>query len=119
FPYVVVSPAYFTKTIPLGVLTQTASAFSSVQNSLSFFVTAYRSIAEWRAVIARLDGFQTAVETGHRIAVTPPVIEVARANAPDVAIGPLDLRLPAGQPLAAVDGVKVAPREHVLVVGPS
>jgi vitamin B12/bleomycin/antimicrobial peptide transport system ATP-binding/permease protein len=119
FPYIVVSPAYFTRAIPLGVLTQTASAFSSVQNSLSFFVTAYRSIAEWRAVIARLDGFQAAVEAGHRVAVTPPVIAVEAGDASNVAVRQLELRLPNGQTLAHADGVRFMPRERVLVTGPS
>jgi putative ATP-binding cassette transporter len=37
---------------------QTASASSSVQKALSFFVSIYRVLAEWRAVVARLDGFE-------------------------------------------------------------
>ena len=57
FPFVVVSPAYFAGAIQLGGLMQTSSAFGSVQGALSFFVTAYRSLAEWRAVIERLAGF--------------------------------------------------------------
>ena len=57
FPFIVVSPAYFAGAVQLGGLMQTASAFNSVQTALSFFITAYRQIAEWRAVIARLDGF--------------------------------------------------------------
>src|SRR5262249_17345964 len=56
FPFIVISPAYFAGTVQLGGLMQTASAFNSVQTALSFFVTAYRQLAEWRAVIARLDG---------------------------------------------------------------
>ena len=60
FPYVVVSPAYFAGTMQLGGLMQTASAFNSVQTSLSFFITVYRQLAEWRAVIERLAGFQLA-----------------------------------------------------------
>ncbi len=35
---------------------QTASAFGSVQDSLSFIVTSYRTIAEWRSVVERLSG---------------------------------------------------------------
>src|SRR4030095_11126631 len=62
FPFIVISPAYFAGTVQLGGLMQTASVFSSVQKALSFFVDAYRSLAEWRAVIARLDGFNIAVE---------------------------------------------------------
>ena len=78
FPYAVVSPAYFAGTIQLGGLMQTASAFDSVQSALSFFAssTVYRQLAEWRAVIERLAGFERAVEAGRAAAVTPPVIEV-------------------------------------------
>jgi putative ATP-binding cassette transporter len=55
-----VAPAYFADKIHLGGMMQTASAFSSVQKALSFFVTIYRALAEWRAVVARLDGFEMA-----------------------------------------------------------
>ena len=73
FPYAVVSPAYFAGSIQLGGLMQTASAFSSVQGALSFFAssTVYRQLAEWRAVIARLAGFQLAVEAARAVAVSP------------------------------------------------
>jgi len=53
FPYIVVAPAYFSGAVQLGGLMQTASAFNSVQNALSYFITAYRQIAEWRSVVAR------------------------------------------------------------------
>ena len=62
FPYVLVAPAYFAGKIQLGGMMQTASAFSSVQGALSFFVTAYRTLAEWRSIVARLDGFEMAVD---------------------------------------------------------
>ena len=79
FPYVVVSPAYFAGTMQLGGLMQTASAFNSVQTSLSFFITVYRQLAEWRAVIQRLSGFQLSAAAARAAAVTPPVIEVVPA----------------------------------------
>ena len=41
FPYIVVSPAYFSGAVQLGGLMQTASAFGSVQGALSFFITTY------------------------------------------------------------------------------
>ena len=54
FPFVVCAPAYFAKTMQLGGLMQTASAFASVQGALSYFVSSqvYRTLAEWLAVIA-------------------------------------------------------------------
>ena len=60
FPYILVAPAYFEKKVLLGGLTQTASAFGSVQSALSVFVTIYRTMADWRAIVARLDGFEAA-----------------------------------------------------------
>ncbi|MBV9558017.1 MAG: ABC transporter ATP-binding protein/permease, partial [Pseudolabrys sp.] len=77
FPYIVASPAYFAGAIQLGGLMQTASAFNSVQTSLSFFITVYRQMAEWRAVIERLSGFDRAVAAAEAAAVTPPVIAVS------------------------------------------
>ena len=66
FPYIIVAPAYFSGAMQLGGLMQTASAFNSVQSALSYFVTSYRQIAEWRAVIARLTGFEEAIAAGRR-----------------------------------------------------
>ena len=64
------SPAYFSGAVQLGTLTQTASAFSSVQESLSFFVTFYRSIAEWAAVVDRLTGFNRALDEAQTMAAS-------------------------------------------------
>jgi putative ATP-binding cassette transporter len=76
FPYVVVSPAYFSGRVQLGGLMQIASAFNSVQRAVSVFITIYRDFAEWRAVIERLDGFDRAIAEAQVAAHTPPVIEV-------------------------------------------
>ena len=120
FPYVVVSPAYFGGVIQLGMLTQTASAFGSVQTALSFFVNAYRQIAEWRAVIARLTGFDAAIVAGRAAATTmPAIVVVPDAAAGHVAIEDLEVRLPDGTPLVAADALRLAAAERVLVTGPS
>ena len=57
FPFVVAMPRYLSKEITLGGLIQIASAFGRVQESLSYFVDMYASLAEWRAVVERLTGF--------------------------------------------------------------
>jgi putative ATP-binding cassette transporter len=120
FPYVVVSPAYFSGAIQLGGLTQTASAFSSVERSLSFFITIYRTLAEWRAVVERLDGFDRAIAEAQVAAYTPPVIEVrTQKGQPGIEIDDLAVRLPAGTPLVAADDVVFGPGDRVLVTGPS
>ena len=120
FPYVVVSPAYFAEKMQLGGLMQTASAFSSVQTALSFFIDAYRSLAEWRAVIQRLDGFGVAVVAAQAAAHTPPVIEVqAGGDGRTVELNDVAVNLPSGVPLVSSDNVKLLRSEPVLFNGPS
>ncbi len=119
FPYIVASPAYFANAIQLGGLMQTASAFNSVQSSLSFFITVYRTMAEWRAVIERLSGFDRAVAAAAAAAVTPPVIAVATEAASKIALNSLSVRLPSGAALVSANGLTVGENEHVLVTGPS
>jgi putative ATP-binding cassette transporter len=119
FPIVVISPAYFAGAVQLGGLTQTASAFGSVQGALSFFVDSYRRIAEWRAVIERLDGFDRSVETARAAAVKPPVVSIVAAEGPAVTLKDLALRLPNGAPLLTADTLTIATGDHVLVTGPS
>jgi putative ATP-binding cassette transporter len=120
FPFVVSSPAYFAGRVQLGGLMQTAAAFGSVQTALSFFVTAYRQLAEWRAVIARLDGFNMAVETAQAATTRKPAIErLAPASRQAVEIDEVLVHLPGGMPLVAVDDIAISAGNRVLVTGPS
>jgi vitamin B12/bleomycin/antimicrobial peptide transport system ATP-binding/permease protein len=120
FPYVMVSPTYFSGAMQLGGLMQTASAFGNVQNSLSYFVSAYQQIAEYQAVVARLSGFEAAIEAGRAAALTPPVIEaVAREASAAITIDHLAVRLPHGEPLLNAEQLALNAGDHVLVSAPS
>ena len=100
FPYILVAPAYFAKKVQLGGLTQTASAFGSVQNALSIFVTIYRTLADWRAIVARLDGFETAIASATTLAKSGDSIGVVSSGAGKaIDLGQLMVRLPNGTPL--------------------
>jgi vitamin B12/bleomycin/antimicrobial peptide transport system ATP-binding/permease protein len=119
-PYFVASPAYFANQIQLGGLMQIASTFSNLQSSLSFFVDAYLQFAEWRSVIARLEGFDATITQSQAAAVAKPAIEVVpRAGNAAVEIHDLLVRLPKGAPLVAADDIVIAPGDTVLVTGPS
>ena len=119
FPYVVLAPAYFAKRIQLGGLMQTADAFSNVQDSLSYFITAYRAFAEWRAVIERLSGFEAAIESASNIAEQRPTIATVTHEAAQIQLAHLEVDLPEGRPVVAADGIAFGPRDRVLVTGPS
>ena len=119
FPFIVVSPAYFAGAMQLGGLMQTASAFNSVQGALSFFINVYRTIAEWRAVIERLAGFDRSVRTAQAIATAPPVITIAAGETSAVSVKDLAVRLPNGAPLVSAADLTITGGERVLVTGPS
>jgi putative ATP-binding cassette transporter len=120
FPYVLVAPAFFADKIQLGGMMQTASAFSSVQQSLSFFVSTYRTLAEWRAVIARLDGFEMSIASAAALATSADSIDIASSTGSDkIDLKHLLVRLPNGRPLVSADGFSIRGHERTLVTGPS
>ncbi len=119
FPFVMVSPAYFANAIQLGGLMQTANAFGRVQEALSVFVSLYRSLAEWSAVIERLSGFDASVATARAVAVTPPAIGIAAGATAAVSFKDLAVRLPDGAPLVNASDLSIGLGERVLVSGPS
>ncbi len=120
FPYILVAPAYFAEKIQLGGMMQTASAFSSVQGALSFFISVYRQLAEWQAVMNRLDGFEAGITAANELATRADRIHVIQA----VGDGTIDfkelaVRLPNGTPLVNADGFSLRKDERTLVTGPS
>jgi vitamin B12/bleomycin/antimicrobial peptide transport system ATP-binding/permease protein len=120
FPYVLVAPAYFAEKIQLGGMMQTASAFSSVQQSLSFFVSVYRALAEWSAVVARLDGFEEAIASAAKLPAAASSIDIVASTGRDkIELRQFLVRLPNGTPLVASDGFSIQSNERTLVSGPS
>ncbi|UGA41848.1 ABC transporter ATP-binding protein/permease [Bradyrhizobium quebecense] len=119
FPYVLIAPAYFANKIQLGGMMQTASAFSSVQDSLSFFITAYRTLAEWQSVVARLDGFENSIRGGDALAQRQDIIHVKPTAGDTIDLDDLLVTLPDGKPLLAADGFSLRDNERTLVTGPS
>ena len=118
FPFIMVSPAYFANKLQLGGLMQTANAFGQVQSALSVFVSLYRSLAEWSAVIERLSGFEQSVASARRLAATSGIV-IDRGEGKAVAFKDLAVRLPDGVPLVNARDVSIDLGEHVLLSGPS
>ena len=119
FPFVVAAPRYFRGDIPLGGLVQTATAFGQVQDSLSFIVSSYTDIAEWRSVVERLVGFEHALEHVRIQAATDGGIRRADGDAARLAVEDVELDLPDGQPLIAGVNFSLARGDTALLWGPS
>ena len=108
-PYVLQFPRFLAGEIKLGDMTQSASAFGSIQDGLSFFRNAYDQFAGYRAAIIRLHGLVIANEEGRalpEVTTTPCVdgtvqLEDVEVRTPDgkQLINPLDMRLEIGDTL--------------------
>ena len=93
--------------------------FGSVQTALSFFISTYRTLAEWRAVVERLDGFEKSIANASALAGQTATVRLQPSSAGAVAVKELALQLPDGKPLLNVKGFSVRSGERVLVTGPS
>jgi putative ATP-binding cassette transporter len=118
FPYLVVGPLYFAGAMQLGALMQIGSAFNSVRASLSYFVTAYRTFAEWIAVVQRLEGFEKA---RHRAVRCGRDGVVERRSDPDgtLAISRLRISDHADQLIATIDPFELKRGTHARVAAVS
>jgi putative ATP-binding cassette transporter len=119
FPYVLVAPAYFAEKVMLGGMMQTASAFSSVQDSLSFFITSYRTLAEWQSVVARLSGFEESIKNAAALTTKENIIHVGSDDKATIDLEKLLVSLPNGTPLVTADGFSIRSGERTLLTGPS
>jgi len=108
-PFIVQAPRLFAREISLGDIFQSATAFHTIHNSLSFFRDAYDSFASYRAAIIRLDGLideNTLARTFTQVTTTASGdgaldLDGVGVRTPDGGhlIRDLDLRLEAGDAL--------------------
>jgi putative ATP-binding cassette transporter len=118
FPFLVAAPSYFSKKIQLGGLMQVISAFSQVQEALSFIVSSYTSIAEYRAIVERLAGFHGRLTAIAASREHEQPIAVDRGGA-GVEVGALDLDLPDGIALQRDVVFSGGAENPVLITGPT
>jgi vitamin B12/bleomycin/antimicrobial peptide transport system ATP-binding/permease protein len=119
FPFFVAGHRFFSGAIPLGGLTQIASAFGQVQTSLSWFVNTYGTLANWKASVDRLLTFHRALEETAADQARHDGLDVQRDSRPTVRAENLDLVLPNGRVILADTGFTLEPGDRVLLSGPS
>lgn len=119
FPFLVAAPRYFAGQIKLGDLMQTASAFDKVQGALSWFISAYAQLADWKATVDRLTSFQAAMASMQTANRDEPGIRGDTAAGSDVTAENVELRLPNGAPLVAPFSLTLQAGRSVLITGPS
>jgi putative ATP-binding cassette transporter len=103
----------------LGSLMQIASAFGQVQSALSFFVKAYSEIADWKAVLNRLAGFDASIDWAKSLDTAAPRVEHVVDGGTALTAEQLTVALPNGQEIVRVSDLVIEPAERVLVTGVS
>jgi len=114
FPFLVAAPRFFSGAIQLGELIQISQAFGKVQDSLSWFVDNYDSLASWRATTDRLTSFEdsmAAQEKDNTSLVTSEAVSLTTDG--------LKLALPTGAVLLAGLELNAGAGDFILLKGPS
>lgn len=116
-PYILAAPYFFAGKITLGQLQQTAGAFARVEAALTYFVAAYQTLAEYKAVIDRLTSFETAIASGQALRNQGPQRQDGATDS--LSLETIIVGLPDGRMLAGAEAIRFLKGERVLITGPS
>ncbi len=114
FPFLVAAPRYFSGAIQLGQVIQISSAFGKVQDSLSWFIDNYNSLASWRATTNRLIDFNNNIERAHA-----QITQHKTSAEPIMLASQLEIQLPNGQTLLSSPHLQLQPGDSVALIGAS
>ncbi|MDV3126233.1 ABC transporter ATP-binding protein/permease [Mycobacterium sp. 21AC1] len=114
-PTVIQAPRLFAGQIQFGDVTQSSSAFTQLQSSLSFFRSVYDAFAGYRAAIIRLHGLVDANETAREL---PSLTTVASTDG-SLELDDVEVRTPAGVRLIDPLDVRLDPGESLVITGTS
>lgn len=122
FPFIVAAPRFFSGAIQLGELMQIASAFGRVQDSLSWLVDNYSTVAAWRATADRLTSFESAVSAAQAQAnavLHPEAGDALAATGLTIALPTRGRTAGEARPLLANVTLQAQAGDAVLLRGPS
>lgn len=117
-PYIIVAPFYFAEKVTLGGMQQTAGSFGRVDSALAFFIDRYATLADYKAVVDRLNSFGDTIDRA-RAAQAASGIKHAAGSGADIVMPALDLTLPTGAALVSARDLVLQQGAHTLVTGPS
>jgi putative ATP-binding cassette transporter len=119
-PVLMVAPAYLAGVIPLGSLMQAALAFTRVEGAFAFCISSYPKIAEWKAMVDRLAGFEDAmIMVDESRDQTDGTIAVSRTGGRDLDVSDVSIRLPDGSEISGLPAMALRPGDRVMITGPS
>jgi putative ATP-binding cassette transporter len=114
-PYILQFRRFYNAEITLGDMTQSASAFGSIQDGLSFFRNAYDQFAGYKAAIIRLHGLVIANEAARALpeVTTMPCVDGT------VQLDDVEVRTPDGKQLVKPIDMRLEIGDTLVVTGAS
>ncbi|OBK38492.1 multidrug ABC transporter ATP-binding protein [Mycobacterium sp. 1245111.1] len=114
-PWLVQAPRLFAGQIAFGDVTQTATAFGEIHDSLSFFRNNYDAFAAFRAAIIRLHGLVDANAKGRDL----PAVLTRPTDDGSVEFDGVEVRTPDGDPLVDSLDVRLETGQSLVITGRS
>lgn len=118
FPFLVAAPRYLSKGISLGGLMQIANCFGKVQESMSYFVDVYASLAEWRSCVNRLLTFDAHMEELEKFGALHEG-KLTYKEGTTISFENLTIRLPDGKTILENRFETAKIGDRIIVKGPS
>lgn len=114
-PMIICVSRYFAREITLGSMTKIIGAFREVQGAISYFIFSYTAIANWRAVMDRLLGFQQAIGNANKL----PEATILVDDRNYLRLENLEIRLPNQEILASNISLTLNAGDRLLISGAS
>jgi len=119
FPFVVAAPRYLSKSISLGGLMQVANCFGKVQESMSYFVDVYSSLAEWMSCVERLLTFDDHMKSILSDTEKQKGLLTRKEEGNTLTLSHVEVNLPKGNTLLPDLSCEIGSGEKVILKGPS
>lgn len=118
FSILVASPRYFYNEIHLGQMFQIIDAYNHVQVGFSFIIDSFSRLAQWRAVVNRLNNFILFMETV-RLEDDSYKRTINRRSKHEFEVNNVSVFRPDGYKLVQNITLHIKRGDHILVAGPS
>jgi putative ATP-binding cassette transporter len=118
FAALIASPLYFRGQIHFGQMFQIIDAYNHVQVGFSFIIDSFTRLAQWRAVVNRLNNFLTFLEAIHIEDVSHKEVVYWQQRV-DFCVEQVNIFQPDGQKLVQELTLKLPIGQRLLITGPS
>ncbi len=114
-PIIVAAPGYFQGDLTFGGMMIVVGAFNQVENSLSWFVSNFSNIADWRATLLRVTTFRTALLELEETTDEASNLTTKDARSQALILQNLDVTSDNKLIRPARSRIVIAPRRHTLI----